>query len=74
MNTLGDFSEETWEGVSKLPNYPYLKNIVHDKSYCLESVFKFRFVNELREGGLDEFGIDLLRKMFIYDPKKRITA
>lgn len=55
-------TEEIWPGVTSLPDYkPTFPNWTKDS---LNSQLK----------NMDDKGIDLLRKMLVYDPKKRINA
>lgn len=55
-------TEELWPGVSSLPEYKAIfPNWTH---FNLSSQIK----------NLEDEGIDLLRKMLIYDPAKRISA
>ena len=58
----GTPNENTWHGITKLPNFktkfPQFKNKGLN-SYCTN---------------LDENGLDLLSRMIVYDPYKRISA
>lgn len=58
----GTPNEKIWPGVSKLPNYRSKFPQFKSKgliSYC---------------SNLDENGLDLLSRMIVYDPYKRISA
>ncbi|KAL9096099.1 MAG: hypothetical protein Q9165_001622 [Trypethelium subeluteriae] len=64
---LGTPTEENWPGVSKLPDYVPVekKNVipVRDRNYFL-GLF----------GTAGPMGVDLLMKMLVLDPRKRVTA
>lgn len=55
-------TEEIWKGVSSLPEYKAI--FPNWTSYTLAKQLK----------NMDEDGIDLLSKMLVYDPSKRISA
>jgi serine/threonine protein kinase len=58
----GTPTEKTWPGVTKLPDFKTTFPQFRAKgvsSYC---------------SNLDEYGLDLLSKMIVYDPCKRISA
>jgi len=59
---LGSFTEESWPGVSKLPAYSSLFPVWRTQD--LKNVIV----------GLGEKGVDLLQKMLVYNPEKRISA
>eukprot|EP00455_Lapot_gusevi_P056186 TRINITY_DN9270_c0_g1_i1.p1 TRINITY_DN9270_c0_g1~~TRINITY_DN9270_c0_g1_i1.p1 ORF type:complete len:299 (-),score=74.15 TRINITY_DN9270_c0_g1_i1:265-1161(-) len=59
---LGTPSEETWTGVSSLPDFKPTFPKWHAQP--LETVVR----------GLDAVGLDLLSKMLVYEPGKRISA
>ncbi|KAK5104762.1 TFIIH complex serine/threonine-protein kinase subunit kin28 [Lithohypha guttulata] len=66
LNTaLGSATEEVWPGVSKLPLY-------HEPQphYPIRDRRSFRGI--FKNG--DDVGVDLLRQMLTYDPRKRPTA
>lgn len=59
---FGTPNESTWTGVTKLPNYKMKFPQFKGKGlgeYC---------------SNLDENGLDLLSRMIVYDPYKRISA
>ncbi|KAH8773357.1 serine/threonine-protein kinase [Hyaloscypha sp. PMI_1271] len=62
---VGTPTEENWPGVSKLPEYtvPDPPVPVRDRNYYLGTF-----------GTAGQEGVDLLMKMLILDPRKRITA
>jgi cyclin-dependent kinase 7 len=62
---VGTPTEENWPGVSKLPEYtvPDPPVAVRDRNYYLGTF-----------GTAGQEGVDLLMKMLILDPRKRITA
>ncbi|EKM51416.1 uncharacterized protein PHACADRAFT_263526 [Phanerochaete carnosa HHB-10118-sp] len=62
FRTLGTPGEESWPGISQLPDY--------------KPTFPHWNGEDLTETvpGLDEDGIDLLRQLLIYDTAKRISA
>ncbi|KAK4337326.1 hypothetical protein RND71_043497 [Anisodus tanguticus] len=62
LRSLGTPSEETWPGISKLPEY---KSIF--------PVWKENVLNSLVEP-MEPTGVDLLKDMLIYDPNKRISS
>lgn len=62
FRTLGTPTEETWQGVSQLPDYK--ANFPFWKGSQLHSAVKT----------LDNLGMDLMQKMLIYDPVTRISA
>lgn len=55
-------TEETWPGVSSLPDYK--ANFPKWTNYNLRSHLK----------NLNEDGVDLLQKMLVYNPAERISA
>jgi len=55
-------TETLWPGVSQLPDFK--ANFPKWTTYCLEKHLK----------NLSDDGIDLLKKMLVYDPNKRISA
>ena len=61
MQVLGTPNESVWPGVSKLKDW---HEFPQWKPQNLKSFFPT----------LDESGLDLLQKMLVYDPKKRISA
>ncbi|XP_076326030.1 cyclin-dependent kinase 1-like [Tachypleus tridentatus] len=62
FRTMGTPTEDVWPGVSQLPDYkPTFPNW---KDYIIPSICS----------QLDTNGIDILQKMLVYDPSKRITA
>ncbi|RWS14746.1 cyclin-dependent kinase 1-like protein, partial [Dinothrombium tinctorium] len=62
FRSLSTPTEETWPGVSSLPDYK--TTFPNWKQNILPSLVP----------QMDESGIDLLKKMFIYDPHRRISA
>ncbi|KAE9366192.1 Pkinase-domain-containing protein [Stipitochalara longipes BDJ] len=62
---VGTPTEENWPGVSKLPEYtvPDPPVAIRDRNYYLGTF-----------GTAGQEGVDLLMKMLILDPRKRITA
>ena len=56
-------TDEMWPGVSQLPDYK-----VHFP------VWTSKCLDEQLDGHLDANGLDLLDKMLVYDPSKRISA
>jgi len=64
FRTMGTPTEEIWPGVTSLPDYK--TNFPCWKSNVLETL-----VPQLEK---DIHGVDLLRKMLIYDPHRRISA
>lgn len=62
FQVLGTPDENTWNGVTDLPNYKL--TFPKWKSVNLQSL----------NTHLDDFGVDLLKKMVVLDPTKRITA
>ncbi|XP_077999168.1 cyclin-dependent kinase 1-like [Glandiceps talaboti] len=62
FRTLGTPNETSWPGVSSLPDY--------------KPTFPCWKVNQLHTAvkNLDEDGMDLLQKMLIYDPARRLSA
>ncbi|XP_033097118.1 cyclin-dependent kinase 1-like [Anneissia japonica] len=63
FRTLGTPKEDTWAGVTSLPDYK--KNFPDWKTNNLKSTLSKH---------LDNPGLDLLEKMLIYNPAKRISA
>jgi serine/threonine protein kinase len=59
---LGTPSEETWEGIS---SYSFYKDSF--------PIWKGNLLSSVVEG-IDEDGLDLLQKMLVLEPKKRISA
>jgi serine/threonine protein kinase len=59
---MGTPTEETWPGISSLPDYKAAFPKWHPKS-----------LSEIVPG-MDEDGLDLLQKMLTYEPGKRISA
>lgn len=73
FSVLGTPNEEIWPGLSELPNYK--PDFPCWPSIPLESVINYRN----HETGeivkcLDADGLDLLQKMLVYEPGKRISA
>jgi len=64
FRTLGTPDEQMWPGVSKLPDYKPA-NFPHWGTQPISSVLPAPF---------DPQGIDLLSKMLVYEPQKRISA
>lgn len=62
IKIIGTPTEETWEGLNRLMEN-FSTEIPYNEGVGLDSILK----------GPDEF-IDLVEKMFIYDPVKRISA
>jgi serine/threonine protein kinase len=62
FQVLGTPSEENWSGISSFPHYK--NNFPIWKGGKLSDILK----------GMDEDGIDLIEKMLIYEPSKRISA
>ncbi|KAM7305265.1 cyclin-dependent kinase 1 [Ixodes scapularis] len=60
--TLGTPTEDTWPGVTKLPDYK--SSFPNWSENILRSLLK----------NMDDDGIDLLEKMLVYDPVRRISA
>jgi len=62
---VGTPTEENWPGVSKLPEFtvPDPPNPIRGRDYYLQTF-----------GTAGQEGVDLLMKMLILDPRKRITA
>merc|ERR1739842_159764 len=56
-------TDDMWPGVSQLPDFK-----VHFPAWSTYSLV------EQMDGHLDQNGIDLLDKMLVYDPSKRISA
>lgn len=70
---LGTPNEQSWAGISELPNYK--SDFPSWPAVPLESVINYRN----QETGeivkcLDADGLDLLQKMLVYEPGKRISA
>eukprot|EP00457_Paulinella_chromatophora_P006637 gb/GEZN01006656.1/.p1 GENE.gb/GEZN01006656.1/~~gb/GEZN01006656.1/.p1 ORF type:complete len:325 (+),score=30.12 gb/GEZN01006656.1/:56-1030(+) len=64
FRVLGTPTEELWPGVTKLKDFK-----------ATFPQWEPRPLSEIIEGSsMDEHGLDLLTKMFIYDPVKRISA
>lgn len=62
-------NETTWPTVSDLPDFkPSFPNWTN---YCLENALNEKLMNRRT---FDKTGLDLLQRMFIYDPAKRISA
>lgn len=62
-------NETTWPTVSDLPDFkPSFPNWT---SYRLENTLNEKYLNGRK---FDKIGYDLLEKMFVYDPAKRISA
>lgn len=63
--TIGTPTDEVWPGVTKLPHYavPEERFPVHPKEVYMQ-----------RFGSVGDQGVDLLMRMLILDPRKRITA
>lgn len=62
-------TEDTWPGVSRLPDYK--ATFPNWTTNCLES----SVVDKLpADRGLSKHGLDLLEQMLIYDPSGRISA
>lgn len=62
FRTLGTPTEETWPGVTKLPDYK--PNFPGWKAVDLKQLVP----------GIDNDGLDLLKQMLYYEPSKRITC
>ena len=62
FSILGTPNEENWEGVTKLPNF--VKNIQNFERKDLKELMNVQ----------DENTIDLLEKMFVYNPDHRLPA
>ncbi|KAM7305264.1 cyclin-dependent kinase 1 [Ixodes scapularis] len=62
FRTLGTPTEDTWPGVTKLPDYK--SSFPNWSENILRSLLK----------NMDDDGIDLLEKMLVYDPVRRISA
>jgi len=62
FQTLGTPTEQKWSGFSQLPNYQ-----------SAFPVWKENHLSILKEY-IDKDGLDLLEKMLMYDPSKRISA
>ena len=62
FRTMGTPNEETWPGVSSLPDYK-------PSFPCWKQNVLKALVPEM-----DDSGLDLLQKMIIYDPNKRISG
>uniref|UniRef100_A0A131XSN3 Protein kinase domain-containing protein n=1 Tax=Ixodes ricinus TaxID=34613 RepID=A0A131XSN3_IXORI len=62
FRTLGTPTEDTWPGVAKLPDYK--SSFPNWSENILRSLLK----------NMDDDGIDLLEKMLVYDPVRRISA
>ena len=62
FRTLGTPGEETWKGVTKLPDYK--STFPKWPRQNLVSILK----------GLSADGVDLLQQMLIYDPQQRVSA
>lgn len=72
-SVLGTPNEQSWPGISELPNYK--PDFPSWPAVPLESVINYRN----QESGeivkcLDAQGLDLLQKMLVYEPGKRISA
>lgn len=70
---LGTPTEATWTGLSDLPNYKAdfpcwpavpLESAINPRDQATGNIVKY----------LDADGLDLLQKMLIYEPGKRISA
>ena len=62
IEIIGCPNEENWEGVSQLPNYlPFNGG-------------EFKLGKILEEGGLSKEGIEIVTKMLMLDPKKRLSC
>lgn len=64
FKVLGTPTEEDWPGIKNFKNYQSMIP-VYVKRALTESIPNLK---------LDEQGLDLLSRMLIYDPSKRITA
>lgn len=63
FHTLGTPTEQEWPGFSQLPNY--------------QSAFptwKENHLSTILRDFMDEDGLDLLERMLVYEPSKRISA
>lgn len=70
---LGTPTEETWPGLSELPNYK--ADFPCWPAIPLEKAINYRdqVTGNIMEC-LDADGLDLLQKMLVYEPGKRISA
>lgn len=73
FRVLGTPTEHSWPGIVELPNYK--SDFPTWPAVPLESVINYREqVNGNIVKCLDADGLDLLQKMLIYEPGKRISA
>jgi len=63
FQTLGTPTEQEWPGFSQLPNYQ-----------SLFPVWKENHLSTILKEYIDEDGLDLLERMLVYEPSKRISA
>ncbi|BGP56621.1 hypothetical protein JCM8202_000193 [Rhodotorula sphaerocarpa] len=69
IEVLGSISPKDWPSVVQLPEYPQLSRLDRYQD-CLSQWFNSR----LQRGAPPSLAYDLMRKLLIYDPSKRITA
>ncbi|GAA5990099.1 hypothetical protein JCM10908_005821 [Rhodotorula pacifica] len=69
VEVLGSISPKDWPAVVQLPEYPQLSRLDRYQD-CLSQWFNSR----LQRGAPPSLAYDLMRKLLIYDPAKRITA
>ncbi|GAA5880082.1 hypothetical protein JCM3774_003303 [Rhodotorula dairenensis] len=69
VEILGSISPKDWPAVVQLPEYPQLSRLDRYQD-CLSQWFNSR----LQRGAPPSLAYDLMRKLLIYDPVKRITA
>ncbi|KWU41408.1 Pkinase-domain-containing protein, partial [Rhodotorula sp. JG-1b] len=69
VEVLGSISPKDWPAVVQLPEYPQLNRLDRYQD-CLSQWFNSR----LQRGAPPSLAYDLMRKLLIYDPAKRITA
>ena len=62
---LGTPTEEIWPGVESFRNFESLLVPIHERRSLKEQFDNFY---------IDEIGLDLIERMLVYDPSKRITA
>ncbi|KAJ5066846.1 hypothetical protein M0811_03190 [Anaeramoeba ignava] len=67
FQAFGTPNESNWPGVSSLPDYSPVFPSFTPKT--LRKIIKER----LKDDPIDEVGLDLVEKMLVYDPKKRIS-